>query len=163
MKYSDIINNWTNQQKKIIEESENFIVEGIAGSGKTLLAIEKAKRIIKNKLGTVQVVVYTKALKRFIEANIDFPDLPNGIVYHYHEWKKQHKQEQKIDYLIVDEFQDFSISEVHYFVNSAKTCYFFGDSMQQIYNLDEKRKNNIEPIRNKNIISVSFNEIKLST
>lgn len=160
MKYSDIVNNWTNKQKQILDDSENFVVEGIAGSGKTLLAIEKAKMILDKKLGSVQVVVFTKALSKFIEVNISFPDLPKGIVLHYHKWKELNKTGKKVDYLIVDELQDFSNNEITDFVNSAERCYFFRDSKQQIYNIDQNPGQNSTSIHYKDIISISYNQIK---
>ena len=160
MKYSDIVNNWTNKQKQILDDSENFVVEGIAGSGKTLLAIEKAKMILDKKLGSVQVVVFTKALSKFIEVNISFPDLPKGIVLHYHKWKELNKTGKKVDYLIVDELQDFSNNEITDFVNSAERCYFFRDSKQQIYNIDQNPGQNSTLIHYKDIISISYNQIK---
>lgn len=160
MKYSDIVNNWTNKQKQILDDTENFIVEGIAGSGKTLLAIEKAKRILNKKLGSVQVVVKTKALRKFIEVNIGFPDLPRGIVFHYKEWIKLDRRGKKIDYLIVDELQDFSNNQIIAFVNSAKKCYFFRDSKQQILNFDKNPKKCIISDDYKYIKSIAYNKIK---
>ena len=55
-------------QKKM---SNSFVVKGCAGSGKTVLALWKAREINDSNLGTYYVIVYTKALRQFINDGIN--------------------------------------------------------------------------------------------
>lgn len=54
--------------------------------------------------------------------------------FHYHyEWKN-YARCPNADYIIVDEIQDFTKSEITEFIDSAQKCvYFFGDPAQSIY------------------------------
>ena len=156
------ISNLDDSQRKIIVQSidEDIIVQGAAGSGKTNLAIHRALQA-KNK-GSYAIVIFTVALKRMIAYGIDFADwvdykfysafgrrvswfkevpylsgfsvtntnkfelLPSGTIY------KQ--SEDKIDYLIIDEAQDFNISDYQGRIipHKGKSLSLFGDSVQQM-------------------------------
>ena len=53
------------QVKVINKKTDNsYIVKGCAGSGKSILALWKAKQIQEQNKGSYLYVVYTKALKR---------------------------------------------------------------------------------------------------
>lgn len=53
------------QVKIINKKTDNsYIVKGCAGSGKSILALWKAKQILDEHKGSVLYVVYTKALKQ---------------------------------------------------------------------------------------------------
>ncbi|MFW5983518.1 MAG: hypothetical protein ACOCQ4_03370 [bacterium] len=64
-----------------------FIVKGFAGSGKTVLALWNAQEIVKTQLGSFYFIVYTKALRQFIDDGVKEVGLPPGRVLHYYEWK----------------------------------------------------------------------------
>lgn len=110
----------------------NYLIEGCAGSGKTVLALHKAKEIKDLEKGTYLIIVYTKALESFIQDGIDSLGLDASCVYHYDEWKNISITE--VDYVIVDEVQDFPKERIQHLINIAKKEFiFFGDDAQQIY------------------------------
>ena len=84
----------------------SFIVKGCAGSGKTVLALWKAKEIATAKLGSFYLIVYTKALRQFINDGVKEVGLEHGRVLHFHQWEKMGRP--KADFVIVDEVQDMS-------------------------------------------------------
>jgi len=116
-------------QKKI---TQSFIVEGCAGSGKTVLALWKAREIFEAKLGSFYFVVYTKALRQFINDGVEVAGIPSDRVLHHYQWRKL--SNSRADYIIVDEVQDFSREELTELQQSAnKALILFGDSAQQVY------------------------------
>lgn len=112
---------------------KSCIVEGCAGSGKSALAMIKADRI-RNQLNTnsYRVIVYTKALCKFMNAGEDFLNRTQNITYHW-EWVNKMNC-CPADYIIVDEVQDFEASDIQQFIHAAnKNFFFFGDTAQSIY------------------------------
>ncbi|RZJ34504.1 MAG: DUF2075 domain-containing protein [Flavobacterium sp.] len=117
-------------QKKM---SSSFVVKGCAGSGKTVLALWKAREINDADLGSYYVVVYTKALRQFINDGINEIGLSQSRVIHFDQWKNS-LNKPKADFVIVDEVQDFTKDELNDLQQSAgKAFILFGDSAQQIY------------------------------
>ena len=81
--------NWTSRQEKIINdaillEEESFIVEGGPGTGKTLIAIEVAKRLAKRDI--VLHLMYNVPLSQYIEQRTVLPQINNVTVLTYHKW-----------------------------------------------------------------------------
>jgi hypothetical protein len=76
----------TRSQYKIltyIERHNRAAISGAAGSGKTFLAVEKARRIIeKDPAKKVLIVCYNKVLAQFLRSIIPFPNQID--VFHYH-------------------------------------------------------------------------------
>jgi superfamily I DNA/RNA helicase len=108
-----------------------MIVTGCAGSGKSILALWKAKQI--QKLGHSYIfIVFTKALHRYMSDGIQAIGLNDAnFVYHY-QWKAMGFP--SADFIIVDEVQDFTREEISQFKNAAKQAFlFWGDSDQSIY------------------------------
>lgn len=65
-----------------VEPDKSFILQGSAGSGKTVLALYRAKRV--DSLGTFAFIVYTKSLRNMIEFGLKAQKLsPDRAVY---EW-----------------------------------------------------------------------------
>ncbi len=117
-------------QKKM---SSSFVVKGCAGSGKTVLALWKAREIAEAKLGSYYVIVYTKALRQFINDGVNEIGLSQSHVVHFEQWKNR-LNKPKADFVIIDEVQDFTQEELSFLQKSAnKTFILFGDSAQQIY------------------------------
>lgn len=117
-------------QKKM---SSSFVVKGCAGSGKTVLALWKAREINDANLGSYYVVVYTKALRQFINDGINEIGLSQSRVVHFEQWKNQLNR-PPADFVIIDEVQDFTREELNDLQQSAgKAFILFGDSAQQIY------------------------------
>lgn len=114
-------------QRSFVDRQVNrhMVVTGTAGSGKSLIALHKAKEV--SKLGSYTIVVFTKSLRRYFENGLKKLGLTN--VYHYHDWKKE---KPHVKYLIVDECQDFSSQEIEELRKCAEICFFFGDTDQTI-------------------------------
>ena len=111
----------------------SFIVKGCAGSGKSILALWKAKDIQNKGLGTYQFIVFTKALMQYMSDGVRQVGInANNVDYHWR-WEKQ-KMCPSSDYIIVDEAQDFSKEDILLFKSKArKALLLYGDSAQQLY------------------------------
>lgn len=136
---------------------KSCVVSGCAGSGKSVLALLKAQRIQQERGNdSCQVIVYTKTLNDFMKKAKDDLKLSSRCLY-YEEWMwvkemKRYgrmgylpvyikdKEGNKIpnkpcsDYVIVDEIQDFTSSEIQDFLKATnKHFFFFGDTAQSLY------------------------------
>ncbi len=117
-------------QKKI---GSSFIVQGCAGSGKTVLALWKARKIADRNLGSFYVVVYTRALRQFLNDGVGEIGLSENRVVYYNLWKYQ-LNKPRADFVIVDEAQDFTKEELTDLQKSANKAFIlFGDTDQQVY------------------------------
>lgn len=111
---------------------KSCIVEGCAGSGKSVLALIKAQRIQKERGDNYEIIVFTKALCRYMNAGRQQLGLHNNFTY-YWQWKNRMGRPHA-DYVIVDEIQDFDSDEIMEMVDAAdKDFFFFGDTAQSIY------------------------------
>lgn len=118
-----------------------YIVKGCAGSGKTILALWKAKQIQELNKGTVLYVVFTKALRKYMEEGIRQMNLNSECVIHYDDCFKTEAGKRgrnwtkgEFDYIIVDEAQDFSMKVIELLKSKArKAVFFYGDTAQQLY------------------------------
>lgn len=113
-------------QRQLIDRKNNrhMVVSGTAGSGKSLIALHKAKQVAA--LGkSYTIVCYTKTLEKYFEDGLKNLGLSN--VYHYHNWPKN-----DVEYLIVDECQDFRKEEIDEIKKHGRFCFFFGDTAQSI-------------------------------
>lgn len=111
---------------------KSCIVSGCAGSGKSILALIKAQRIQREKGNNYQIIVFTKALCKYMNAGREELKLNNQFDYHW--WWKNRKGCPSSDYIIVDEIQDFSKDEIQDFIDATnKHFFFFGDTAQSIY------------------------------
>lgn len=108
----------------------SMIVSGCAGSGKSVIAMYKARQIIEEG-GDVILIAYTKSLERYMQQGST--KAYTGRHFYYH-WQWVNAGKPSADYIIVDEIQDFSRAEINDFIKAARKCYFFfGDSAQSIY------------------------------
>ena len=132
-------------QVKIINKrtDSSFIVKGCAGSGKSILALWKAKQIQENG-NSFLFVIFTKALKQYMKDGINQIGLSPNNVENYNQcffwskdgdtWTQGNWKKGTYDYLIVDEAQDFSKEDVLTFKSKAKKALLlYGDSAQQLY------------------------------
>ena len=123
-------------QQNVIESGETkYIVNGPAGSGKTILAMIKMLEL--EKLGEdYKVIIYTKALKSFLIGRMKrarFLDTENKV-FHLDDLKFQKIKSDQYDYIIVDEVQDFSIEILDELLCNANMGYYlYGDENQSIY------------------------------
>ncbi|SMD46365.1 Superfamily I DNA and RNA helicases [Aquiflexum balticum DSM 16537] len=140
-------------QVKIINKrtDNSFIVKGCAGSGKSILALWKAKQIQNEGKGSWLFVVFTKALKQYMSDGIGQIELNINNVENYHKcffwskdngsWEKGDWKKGAFDYVIVDEAQDFSKDDILLFKSKArKALLLYGDSAQQLYKFFEDKK-----------------------
>lgn len=136
-------------QVKIINKrtDNSFIVKGCAGSGKSILALWKAKQIQNENRGSYQFIVFTKALMQYMSDGVRQVGInSNNVDYHWN-WENR-RGCPSADYIIVDEAQDFSKDDILLFKSKArKALLLYGDSAQQLYKfLEEKKTVSMEEI-----------------
>ncbi len=155
----------TDEQTKLVSFLElcpKAIINGVAGSGKTLLAINKAT-IMASQSKRVLYVCYTRQLSESIKKQYQ-DNYPQLDIYHYHslavrllgdkfprnptddDWNihipnlLQHVSE-RYDCIFVDEAQDFSESMLHSLLQLCDSddsmMWLFGDTNQNIFKKDE--------------------------
>jgi len=132
----------TRDQEYILEKrtGSSFIVKGCAGSGKSILALWKAKHIQNEGKGTFQFIVYTKALMQYMLDGISQVGIDSKNVNYHWYWKNKAGKPSS-DYIIVDEAQDFTLEDILEFKSKAnKALFLYGDSAQQIYEFIQNRK-----------------------
>jgi len=117
------------------------IVKGVAGSGKSLTLLKKAKQV-STITNSYAIIVYTKSLKQFFVDELAEIGKPQGHVYYFAEWKRSSKP--NYTYLFVDECQDFNDAEIAEFKKHGKYCWFFGDSDQSIMDFPDHSVQSVE-------------------
>jgi superfamily I DNA and RNA helicase len=65
---------------------KSCVVSDCAGSGKSVLVLIKAQRIQKEKGNNYKIIVFTKALRRYMNAGKETLGLNNNFFYHW-QWK----------------------------------------------------------------------------
>lgn len=137
------------QVKVINKKTDNsYIVKGCAGSGKSILALWKAKQIQDEHKGTYLYIVFTKALMQYMADGISQVGIPQrNVDYHWH-WQNRAGC-PSADYIIVDEAQDFSKEDIELFRSKAKKALLlYGDSAQQLYtSIKDKQTVSMEDIQ----------------
>lgn len=113
--------------------TDSKVIKGCAGSGKTLLALHKASQIEKTG-GSYFIIAYTRALVDFIQAGANALGIPvHKILTEFALTTKAKVAIPSVDYLFIDESQDFSENDIRLFQQIAKKgIFFFGDSAQQM-------------------------------
>jgi len=119
---------------------KSFIVTGCAGSGKSVLAYLKAKRIVNEQADkSLKVIVFTNTLRDFMSSGEE--GIRRNVTNHFR-WKYMLSDGkwipkttlERADYIIVDEIQDYTYEEIMDFIHCAKkNVFFFGDMAQSIY------------------------------
>ena len=119
---------------------KSYIVKGCAGSGKSILALWKAKQIQDENRGTYMYIVFTKALMQYMADGIREVGISQrNVDYHWH-WVNSARC-PSADYIIVDEAQDFSKEDIELFKSKArKALLLYGDSAQQLYTFIQDKK-----------------------
>ncbi len=123
-------------QRQILDLNidDSYLIKGCAGSGKTILALRRAhnikiQSIAENKPVSFTLLVYTKALRSFIKSGVIELELDLRQIVHHAVW-----DESAVDYIVVDEVQDFDQEKIDSVYNAAlKSLMLYGDSQQQIY------------------------------
>lgn len=125
-------------QLDLIEENltQSMLVAGCAGSGKSIIALHKAKQVLEAGY-SVYLIAYTKSLRSFMDEGRKDQLLRPHCCY-YHQWKYDKKM-PSADYIIVDEIQDFTKEEILEFMHAARKCFFFfGDTAQSIFHFEDR-------------------------
>lgn len=149
------------QVKVINKKTDNsYIVKGCAGSGKSILALWKAKQIQEGGKGSYLYVVYTKALRQYMSDGIKQIGLRESNVVNFDacfQWGRNNYGELQrgvwkkgsYDYVIVDEAQDFSRDDIELLKSKArKALLVYGDTAQQLYKfLKDKQTVSMEDIQ----------------
>lgn len=112
-----------------MKAEQTVVVKGVAGSGKSLTLLKKAKQISTYSDSYV-IVVYTKTLKQFFIDELAEIGQTRGHIYYAKEWERSVKPH--VDYMFVDECQDFNADEIQDLREHGKYCWFFGDTDQSI-------------------------------
>lgn len=117
------------------------IVKGVAGSGKSLTLLKKAKQV-STKTHSYAIIVYTKSLKQFFIDELAEIGQSSGHVFYFKEWQRSSKPHYT--YLFVDECQDFNSEEIEDFRTHGTYCWFFGDSSQSIMEFPNHNVQSVE-------------------
>lgn len=153
----------TQEQIKVLdflEKQKNAVIEGMAGSGKTVIALEKAKRLSESR--KVLVLCFNRMIKDYMKislqkysSNIDVMNIYDlGLAYRYlksgeFHWTRQMellndilqgKLEWDYDDLIIDEAQDYTkgILEMLYNIQKKSNGHFYA-----FYDIHQKTHNNM--------------------
>lgn len=144
----------TRQQASIIDfldEQEIAVISGAAGTGKTVVALEKARRLSEFS-ESVLFLCYNSALRNFLKQEHDLP----GVDFHtFHsvarkfvgdaptfslmadkflEYLSNSTEFWPYQHLIIDEGQDFSDEWLEWLTERTEGCkYIFYDKKQLIY------------------------------
>ncbi len=129
------ISNLDDSQRKIITENieNNLVIKGAAGSGKTNLAIHRA-RLAKGK-GTYAILIFTVALKRMISYGMKVLDLdPERIAY---DWAWENRGFDLLgDVYCVKKGNDSVDRDILYLVNDMVIRKFQRSESDGIYGID---------------------------
>lgn len=158
------------QQKVVLQKklAQNLVVTGGAGSGKSILALLKAKAMLSNN-DRVLYVVKTVALNTYMDAGVSaeaekekkqsavgnavenriWGRLKNSICSFNHcfrfvknednEWENMGWKKGKYDYIILDEATDLKMPEIQELIAHCKYFVAFGDDDQQLFSFIDTR------------------------
>lgn len=132
-----------NYQIQIINSTaSDLIVQGCAGSGKSILALWKAKQIQNERKGSFLFVVKMNSLKQYMHDGINQVGIDSVNVESFNKcfsWSKQDNEwirgawkKGTYDYILVDEAQDLPIEDILLLKQKAKHIFYYGDSAQQL-------------------------------
>lgn len=158
------------QQKDVLQKklAQNLVVTGGAGSGKSILALLKAKAMLSNN-DRVLYVVKTVALNTYMDAGVSaeaekekkqssvgnaadnriWARLKNSICSFNHcfrfiknennEWENLGWKKGNYDYIILDEATDLKMPEIEDLIKHCTYFVAFGDDDQQLYSFIDTR------------------------
>lgn len=133
------------EQRRFLDEfinrSDNELVVGFPGSGKTMLLYYAALKIREQKPGAkILFVEFTHALINMIEAALQQMHINDIKVVTQYEFEKDGKSKMKYDCIICDEVQDLPPKVLENMAKRANRVILGGDPNQQIYEKDPKWK-----------------------
>ena len=133
------------EQRRFLDEfinrSDNELIVGFPGSGKTMLLYYAALKIREEKPGAkILFVEFTHALINMIEAALQQMHINDIKVVTQYEFEKERKSKLKYDCIICDEVQDMLPKVLENMAKRADRVILGGDPNQQIYERDPKWK-----------------------
>lgn len=157
------------QQKGVLQKklAQHLVVTGGAGSGKSILALLKAKAMLSNN-DRVLYVVKTVALNTYMDAGVSaeakkekapssvgnlsnriWSQLRDSICSFNHcfrwaknedgEWENLGWKKGNYDYIILDEATDLKMPEIQELIDHCKYLVAFGDDDQQLFSFINTR------------------------
>ena len=157
------------QQKGVLQKklAQHLVVTGGAGSGKSILALLKAKAMLSNN-DRVLYVVKTVALNTYMDAGVSaeakkekapssvgnlsnriWSQLRDSICSFNHcfrwaknedgEWENLGWKKGNYDYIILDEATDLKMPEIQELIDHCKYLVAFGDDDQQLFSFIDTR------------------------
>lgn len=129
----------------LITNTNQKLIDGFPGSGKTILLLFAAKRL-KDKDPNFRIlfIEFTHSLIKMLSASIRELHIKDIEVVTYYEFKKRtHGIGVDYDYILCDEVQDVPRLVLEAMKRSAKHVIIAGDANQSIYESDPKWK---EPV-----------------
>lgn len=113
---------------------QHLVVSGCAGSGKTLIALHRVRRLqeqLKDEELEFFFLVKTHSLRKFIRSAILQLKVKVDRVELFPRWEKE---PWPGDYIVLDEAQDISLAELGRVLSRKRTAIMaFGDDSQQIF------------------------------
>lgn len=132
-------------ERKILNKrtDNSYVVTGCAGSGKSLIALMKAKDL-QDKGKSYLIIMYNRALSQYMHDAITELELTEYNITTYGKcfnWRKNEEEAWEIsswkrghyDYILVDEAQDFSGEALDEIKKHCDKILIFGDSAQSLY------------------------------
>ncbi|MEM0519589.1 AAA family ATPase [Aequorivita flava] len=96
----------------------SMVVNGCPGSGKTLMALWKAKEIEENNIETYYFIVPNKVQKHYIDTGFEELGLSQTQLVHHWEWKNQLHQ-SNADCIFVDDAHHYTKIELNELINAT--------------------------------------------
>lgn len=130
---------------EFINRSDNELIVGFPGSGKTMLLYYAALKIKeRNPDARILFVEFTHALINMIEAALYQIHIKDIKVLTQYEFEKEYKEKgmrrEKYDCIICDEVQDLTPHVLCHIKNQAQRVIMGGDPNQRIYEQDPRWK-----------------------
>lgn len=128
-------------QRSIIDDfapERTIVITGVAGSGKSLTLLKKAKQVSAIS-DSYAIIVYTSSLKEFFADQLAEIDPEGRHVFYLSKWNRSEKQHYR--YLFIDECQDFTTEEIADFADHGDYLWLFGDDNQAIMNFKPTLEN----------------------
>lgn len=181
----------TKKQKYAIDKLNpkgSYAIAGPPGSGKTNVLLLRTKYLLtKFEDRSVLALVYTSALKDFVKKGVQEYKIDPGIVQTFHGWGKNYLRNFNhdpgdnfdevapllnsvieenggpiVDFLLVDEAQDFSKDIISLFFKISKNVSLYFDRSQSIHRHDDssdsKYPPNIRPFKKRFNETVELDE-----
>lgn len=151
------------QQREFLDKvditKKNIWIKGFAGSGKSILLVYTAKKILaRNSKSSVLLVVFTQSLVEMFKAAFKEMNLSVEIETYYSFMRGN----RRYDYILCDEVQDLTPRILEEMNKRSNHIVVAGDSNQSIYDVDPKwREETVSPSEIGNLINGDSFELNI--